>query len=297
MKRAIVIILTIATIIYSCTNPKTNDVSIEKTEIEKLIERCGIEAVVEFKGDWFSGIFITNISNIYANYEEQAIINNMNCWGADWNSGLFVPSDRNLTEEQREKRRKKDVVVVRALGRKQLYNDTVFINIVRNDSLYNALLDKRKEIAKSLSIHKNKVPFFKTFIDRINKDIIEYDCYGSVYWDVKKPHNPNYTKYDYTSSDCGGYYACSEKGLGIYEEKFYNNYSDLLKEEYEKRYETSNVKDEDIIDLNSILKSLEKLDRALWAVKYYKASKNALEKKKEEENKSKQKEEHLEKLF
>jgi len=309
-----------ATITYSCINPKTNDVEVEKTEIEKLVEPYGAEAVVEFEycWDWRGNrwdwrgrdvICITNISNIYANYAEEEIINNMNCWGSYYENALEVhykkitknstKSEERTTREEIN-RLKKDQMAEITLGRKQLYNDTTFIDIIRNDSLYKALLAERKEISKSLSIYKDKVPFFEKFIDKINNDIIEYNAYSHSYWNVKKPQNisPNDGKYYLSAKDdYGGCYAYSKSGLGIFEGKHYKNYSDLLKEEYEKGYDNLNIKDEDIKKLNSILKSLEKLDRALWAVKYYKISQKEREKKKEELNKMIQKREHIEKLF
>ena len=292
MKRITVIILAVVAISYNCTSPKTKDACIENADTVIIIEKKNV--------------------GTYANDDEKAIIDNMNCWKITGDIN-YADTWKKITEGKVDKENLReiarqlypggrdpefvliehirlgttDLVLKHAIEvdkvrakfkgeetirqKERLYNNTKFIGIVRNDSLYNALLDKRKKIAKSLSIYKNKVLFFRQFIDKIDKDIIEYN-----------------------------YYNEDKKGLGIYEHpikgnnrQFYKNYSDLLKEEYKKNYENSNIKDEDIKNLNDILKSLEKLDRALWAVKYYKASKKELE----NENNTKQREEQIEKLF
>ena len=270
MKKVLVVVIAIFS---SCTSPKIDDASVEEAPV--------MEEPPVF-------LYPYNVGTS-ANDEEIAIIDNMNCWKIIYGdvSEYFIDHSKSLSEQDgncwkhREptlKEREEGMYSARTFGREYLCNDTMFINIIRNDSLYNALLNERKEIAKNLSIYKNKVPFFIAFIDKISKNIIEYNNY-----------------YCFWTKRIGR--AVAEKNISNFvickNDYCYENYSDWLKEEYKKRYENSNIKDEDVKNLNDILKSLEKLDRALWAVKYYKTSKNELEKK----NKTKQREEQIDKLF
>jgi len=293
MRRIIGFILVVAATLFSCTNPKANDAGVKKTDT------VAVEEAIEIKPP-----------EIKPTDEEKAIIGNMDCWKAIFNVSWsyfnkltyvgegdrderIQKSIKQAEKETKEQIQKEAKSRADASGRNSLHNDVTFINIIRNDSLYNALLEERKGISKSLFIYKNKVPFFKEFIDKISKNIIEYNHYGIfcrlesiVYIHEKKA----IYHFDYIVTQTHKIYEYPIKGTS---KQFYENYSDLLKEGYKGLPENSNVKDEDIKNLNDILKSLEKLDKALWAVKYYEISKNKWEK----ENKTKQRTKQIDELF
>lgn len=189
---------------------------------------------------------------VYANDQEKIIIYNMNCWR---NAAFLLANDA-------------DAAKVTKGGRESLLYDSLFITIVRNDSLYESLLQQRKNLAKQLRPFKKKVPFFAEHLDDIEYYVIEYMwSYNGKEWGI--------LKYPF------------KKETYSFGEIYYNNYSELLKEGY-SLLENQTLTEEDVVALNKLLKSIEELDRKLWTVKYFKEKKSELEKHDLEEERARQ---------
>lgn len=219
-----------------------------------------------------------NSISTYANDYEKTIIENMYCWNsslAETQMKLIILTNDKEQKDKKRNEHRKEVRKAIERGRNQLYNDTLFINIVRNDSLFNNLVSQREKLAKELLTFKNKVPFFKYQIDEIYKEVVKYNY-------VSYPKNGIY-EYPVYKKD-------SYNRLG--EEDFYENYSEILKEGYSYP-ENVDINKEDVLALNDVLKSLEELDRKLWLVECYNERKKEFEQQRLEQ----QRKEELDSLF
>lgn len=132
-------------------------------------------------------VFITTLSffsceskSFHANAEEIAIINEMSCWDSYEKLLLEVEHDqkenqKTAIEKEIQKEREKNMTLGERYaymdawmpyisesekkGRESLYNNIEFLNIIRNDSLFEELREERKMLAKSLEPFKEKVLF------------------------------------------------------------------------------------------------------------------------------------------
>ena len=213
----------------------------------------------------------TNTKESYANEIEENIINKMTCWK---NFESEKIDNQIINTENKEDRGKLfdtrfnlDELAYKK-GREKLKNDTLFINIIRNDSLLNDLKNQRKLLANKLLTYNTKVLFFDEYIKTINKDIVKYE-----YLFVNE-----FGIYEYPPRKNGEIY--------LRDKTFYKNYTELLKEGY-KLLENAKTKEENIISLNETLVLLEKIDRKLWCVNYYLEAKQNLETQKLESERSK----------
>lgn len=142
-------------------------------------------------------------------------------------------------------------------GQVLLLNDSIILDIINNDSLYTFLKEERNTIADSLIQYKSKVPFFKKQIEKISNSIVEYNYYSNNSWGI--------------------YEMPFKEDVLFTLEKFYLNYSELLKEGYSLP-ENGDVSEIDILSVNKILNSLEELDRQLWVVKHFNVTKDKIQK-------------------
>lgn len=218
----------------------------------------------------------------YANDEEKQIIDKMDCWDSEKGQRAFdlylsIREDKEKNEKQRAALLKLKAEYqqewhqcldeANAEGRTSLRNDTACIDIIRNDSLYQALLTQRKNLTDSLPEYAKKIAFFKTYLNKIQNNIVEYNyCYDSFFKD-----------------DVASWGIEVYNGASI----FYKNYSELLKAKY-SLLENADIPMQDIVALNRLLMSIEKLDRKLWPVKYYrevqaKIEENALKSRREQQ--------------
>lgn len=188
----------------------------------------------------------------------------MTCWDSSGSESIMnqitSTDDKEESHELFKRKFALDEIVYKK-GREVLKNDTVFINLIRNDSLLNDLKNQRIQLANEILTYRKKVPFFEEYIENINKDIIEYNYYS----------NNEFGIYEYPPRDTEETYWR--------EKTFHKNYTELLKKSY-NLLDNSKIKDEYIISLNKILVSIEKIDMKLWCVKYYFKEKLQLEKEK-----------------
>lgn len=197
----------------------------------------------------------------YANEVESNIINKMTCWTNYESENIMYKIVYTDDKEEKDKLFEKKFnldELASNIGKENLKNDTIFINLIRNDSLLNEVKRQRKDLVDKILPFKKKVPFFEEYINIISEDIVEYeylyhDEFGIIEYPPKK---------------------VDELSLPI--KTFYKNYTEVLKENY-KLIENSKIKEENIISLNELLKSLEEIDRKLWCVKYYFESKQNIE--------------------
>jgi hypothetical protein len=201
---------------------------------------------------------------IYANNDEVTIINNMDCWSSTWAEGLVVTIalNPNKSNDRKWKKWHKLKDEVRLKGRESLYNDTLFIDIVRSDTLFKHMLAQRQIFSNKIKSYTIKIPFFKKEINEISEDIVEYK---------------------YNSSNKWGLYLYDLNKTFLPHEKFYSNYSEYLKDGY-SLIENANVKESDIVEFNELLKEIEVLDRRLWMLKYFESAKIEVEKELAEQN-------------
>jgi hypothetical protein len=196
----------------------------------------------------------------------------MRCWSsasAEGTMNIIV-----FTTEKKEKDKlwdkwSKEQSVAREKGIKKMYNDTLFIDITRSDSLYNSFLTERNNVAENILHYKDKVPFFSKFIDKIANNVIEYKYYG------------------YYGEKWGIYEKTFKKDRLFTPNDFYESFVDLLKEGYSSS-ENSFVNENDVLSLHTLLRTIEELDKKLWAVKYFKESKKELEERDLEKKRQKQ---------
>ncbi|MDD4777054.1 MAG: hypothetical protein PHV53_02080, partial [Fermentimonas sp.] len=193
---------------------------------------------------------------IYANNDEILIIDKMDCWKSVEAESLLTSmalAQDNSSKKWKKWRSLNDDVKVK--GRKSLRNDTLFIDIIRNDSIYKHMLTHRQILSNKIKNYSSKIPFFQKEINKISNDIIEYN---------------------YNRKDEWGLYL-SAKDFFIPYDKFYSNYSDYLKDGY-SLVENANVKESYILEFNDILKQIEVLDRKLWMMKHFESAKIEVEK-------------------
>jgi hypothetical protein len=207
----------------------------------------------------------------YASEVEKSIIDKMSCWNNSESENIMnqiiKTDDKVKNDELYDKKFDLDEQVYNK-GREVLKKDTIFINLIRNDSLLNDLKNQRNQLAKKILTFRKKVPFFDEYIENISKDIIEYNYYFVNEFGI----------YEYPPRNTEEIY--------LRDKTFYKNYTELLKESY-KLEENSKIKDEYIIDLNKIIVSIEKIDMKLWCIKYYFEEKQKLEKEKLESQRTK----------
>lgn len=193
----------------------------------------------------------TSIST-FANENESIVINELNCWSsysAELAMKLIVFSSNQNEKDKQWKKWQNEIDEAKKNGQKLLLNDTIFISCIRNDSMYNSLLSQRKILFAKLLKHKTTLPRFKENIIKISNEVVEYKFY-------------NYN----------GFGLC-EKSLqdanifSLDNEKFYINYSELLKEAFTES--SSKISDQDLVSLNSLLKEIENIDRHIWCRPHY----------------------------
>lgn len=207
----------------------------------------------------------SDISNqTYANETEKSIIDKMTCWNNSESESIMnqiiETDDKETIDKLYEKKFDSDEKA-NSKGREALKNDTIFINLIRNDSLLNDLKNQRNQLAIEIKSFIEKVPFFDIYIKNISKDIVEYNYHFVNEFGIYELAPINTEDFQFT------------------DRTFYKNYSELLKEAY-KIPENSKVQDEHIIELNKLLISLEKIDKKLWCVRYYFEEKEKSEKEK-----------------
>lgn len=201
-----------------------------------------------------------NTEQLYANEIEKNIIDKMTCWKNYESENIddqIINTDNKEEKDKLFDRRFNLDELAYKKGREKLKNDTLFINIIRNDSLLNDLKNQRKLLANKLLTYNKKVSFFDEYIETINKDIVEY-----AYFFVDE-----FGIYEYPPRKADE--------ISLRNKTFYKNYTELLKESY-KLLENAKTKEENIISLNETLISLEKIDRKLWCAKYYLEAKQNL---------------------
>ena len=112
-----------------------------------------------------------NIEQSYANEIEKNIIDKMICWkdyeSENIDNQIINTDDKGETDKLFERRFNLDELACKK-GREKLKNNTLFINIIRNDSLLNDLKNQRKLLANKILTYNNKVSFFYVYIDNIN---------------------------------------------------------------------------------------------------------------------------------
>lgn len=213
-----------------------------------------------------------NSAKTYANAYEKNIIDEMYCWSSY--EAEIILSRIVYTEDEEEKDRLFDQVSelenkANESGREILKNDTICINLIRNDSLRRVLEKERKTLADNLFSFKKKVPFFSEFIDIITRNIVQYKYISSGDFGI--------SEYPPVKSD----------DIIFRRQTFYKNYTELLKEYYQLA-ENAKFKEDHIVNLNKILVSLEKIDRKLWLVNsFFEAKKESEIKKLEKDRKAK----------
>lgn len=202
-----------------------------------------------------------NSQQSYASEIETNVIDKMTCWenyeSENVNEQIINTDSKEEKDKLFDKRFNLDELANKK-GRYKLKNDTLFINIIRNDSLLNDLKNQRKQLVNKILTYNKKAPFFDEYLNNISKDIVEYKY---LYFD-------EFGIYEYPPRKTDEIY--------LRDKTFYKNYTELLKESY-KLLENSKTKEEIIISLNETLISLEKIDRKLWCVKYYLEAKQNLE--------------------
>ena len=91
-----------------------------------------------------------NSNSTYANETEKAIINRMTCWNNSESESIMnqiiETDDKETIDNLYEKKFDSDEKVY-SKGREALKNDTIFINLIRNDSLLNDLKRQRNQLA------------------------------------------------------------------------------------------------------------------------------------------------------
>lgn len=210
---------------------------------------------------------------VLADEREQAIISKM-CphWKSTEAEGLILLStlthDYNREQELQEEWADQ-FIKDQHEGEAILMNDTLFLRCVRSDSLYNAMFNERKALAKKLKVYRNKIPEFKTHIERICKDVIEYNCFRRGIIDE--------------NIEIGIYeWPIKEKSPGqLRTEEFYNSYTDLLKEAL--AVTETQISDEDIKTIFSLIKDIEHIDRHTWTIPEYKKREKEFEEKQAQE--------------
>lgn len=207
----------------------------------------------------------SDVSNqTYANETEKSIIDRMTCWNNSESENIMnqiiESNDKEIQNKLYEKKFDLEEKVYQK-GRDALKNDTIFINLIRNDSLLNDLKNQRIQLVDKIKSFSEKVTFFDIYIKNIYKDIVEYNYYYLNEFGIYELAPINTEDFRFT------------------DRTFYKNYSELLKESY-KIPENSKVKDEHVMELNKLLILLEKIDKKLWCVKYYFEEKQKLEKEK-----------------
>lgn len=201
-----------------------------------------------------------SIGNTLATEREKQIVDQMGCWSSAIReftiNDLFSGSDKtqkeidDLNDEWLEYSTRDN-----ANGRKSLLNDTIFLSAVRSDSLYQTLYNQRMSIAKPLVEYRAKLPEFAAILENISDNVIEYRYFES-----------------------GSFGLCEtsieDERLKNYKFHF-NNYNELLKEAYFKNT-TNSLSEEELFAINDLLKEVEKIDRHIWCVPYYKETKAGL---------------------
>lgn len=213
-----------------------------------------------------------NTQQSYANEIEKKIIDKMYCWrnyeSEKIDNQIIITDDKKEEDKLFDRRSKLDELAYKN-GREKLKNDTLFINIIRNDSLLNNLKNERAILANKILTYNKSITFFNEYIEKINKDIVEYNYFFFDEFGI----------YEYP--------PIKSDEIILRDKTFYKSYTELLKESY-KLNENSKITEENIISLNEALVSLEKIDRKLWCVKYYNEARQNLEKEKlERERKTK----------
>jgi hypothetical protein len=197
----------------------------------------------------------------YANEEEKRIIDTMGCWESSYSKSCFnialLTQDKDKHDEYFQ-HAVESIEESNKKGRDKFKNDTLVINLIRNDSLLQDLKNQRKLLAKKILPFKKTVPFFEKQIDKIRNEIIEYNCLDENVFGI----------YEYTFK--------KDEYTYVENKVFYKNYSDLLKEGY-KLLENSKFRGDEIKQLNNILASIEDIDRKLWLTKYYFEAKQNIE--------------------
>lgn len=190
---------------------------------------------------------------IYANNDEVVIIDKMKCWESVSAEHLIAyitfssSKSRDKNKNWDKWHRLKDEAQLK--GRESLYNDTLFIDIIRNDSILKHMLAQRKILSKKIKGYTGKIPFFKKEINKILEEIVEYKYNSGDEWGL--------FLFDPTTFLSGS--------------KFYRNYSEYLKDKY-SLLENANVKESYIVEFNELLKEIEVLDRKLWMLEHFESA-------------------------
>lgn len=203
--------------------------------------------------------------------EEKSIINKMDCWES------YQASTSMALVFEKDEDKKKDISdnllklgeEAKEMGAQSLYNDTLFIFSIRNDSIYKSKLKERKLLSKSLYSLRNCLPLFKNELLLICKGVVNYNCLDSCFGIIREGYNKD--------------------DLSLFsKDKFYSSTTNLFKEAY-KKDTNSKITDEQIVKIKDLLVAIENIDKHIWSVPSFFQTKNKIEaealKKKQEQNK------------
>ena len=201
-------------------------------------------------------------STSYANENEKNIIKTMDCWNS-----VMAESVMDLVLYEKDKERQNEIykeslkyrLEAKDLGRNALSNDTVFVNCIRNDSVYKSLLNERFLTAESLMKFRKSIPIYSENMEKISKQIVEYNFLN----------NKRLGIYTYTFRN----------DILSIDMTFYNTLNDLFKEAY-IHSSNSKLSDNEIVIIDSLFTRIDEIDRHIWAVPYYNESKKNFETKK-----------------
>ncbi len=198
--------------------------------------------------------------SILADEHEQAIINKMD---ETWSSKeaehlmdmILLTGSKNGSLEPEFG---KALVKAEKAGQARLLSDTLFLRCIRSDSLYKAMLNERKNLAKKLKVYQNKIPEFKAHIEHICRGTVKYDVDDGIY-----------------------VYPIKDSGEYVRNEEYYESYTDLLKEAL--TVTNTQISDEDIKTIFALIKNIEHIDRHTWTIPEYKKREKELEEKQTQE--------------
>ena len=104
-----------------------------------------------------------NSKKSYANKSEKNIIDKMICWESYESESIMNQIINTDDKEERDNlfQKKFDLDEQASnTAKDKLKNDTIFINLIRNDSLLNDFKNQRNRLAKKILAFNKKVPFF-----------------------------------------------------------------------------------------------------------------------------------------